>query len=210
MSTDAQPLIRLEDIKKVFHTAEVETHALSNVRLVILRMLKIIKKGKQLPAFASALVVLAMWGNVMAGATCSPMCGGRDCCLPDQSQFHSKKAAHHACAGLDQQRVHRREISDMDMVSSMDVVPRSSNLSEPSAIARPIERCSLCLIHSRLKEGFPARGLAVKTSNQIIIADLSVKPLNGVRLPHTGLVLRDHGPPRSTDLLYVLVSAFRI
>src|SRR3954447_16468345 len=35
MSASAQPLIRLEDVKKVFYTDEVETHALSGIHLEI-------------------------------------------------------------------------------------------------------------------------------------------------------------------------------
>src|SRR3954451_19242358 len=35
MSASAQPLIRLEDVKKVFYTDEVETHALSGIHLDI-------------------------------------------------------------------------------------------------------------------------------------------------------------------------------
>src|SRR6266404_3776380 len=35
MSSSAQTLIRLEDVKKVFYTDEIETHALSGVQLEI-------------------------------------------------------------------------------------------------------------------------------------------------------------------------------
>ena len=35
MTTDGQPLIRLEGIRKVFYTEEVETHALSDIHLEI-------------------------------------------------------------------------------------------------------------------------------------------------------------------------------
>jgi len=35
MSSSAQTLIRLEDVKKVFYTDEVETHALSGIQLEI-------------------------------------------------------------------------------------------------------------------------------------------------------------------------------
>jgi putative ABC transport system ATP-binding protein len=35
MNANAQPLIRLEDVSKIFHTDEVETHALSGVHLEI-------------------------------------------------------------------------------------------------------------------------------------------------------------------------------
>ena len=35
MSAPAQTLIRLEDVKKVFYTEEVETHALSGIHLEI-------------------------------------------------------------------------------------------------------------------------------------------------------------------------------
>src|SRR3990167_964566 len=35
MNASAQPLIRLDDIKKVFYTDEVETHALSGIHLEI-------------------------------------------------------------------------------------------------------------------------------------------------------------------------------
>ncbi len=35
MNADGQPLIRLEDVSKIFHTDEVETHALSGVHLEI-------------------------------------------------------------------------------------------------------------------------------------------------------------------------------
>src|SRR5690606_5828024 len=34
---DGQPLIRLEGVKKVFYTEEVETHALSNIHMEIQR-----------------------------------------------------------------------------------------------------------------------------------------------------------------------------
>ena len=35
MTTSAQPLIRFDGVKKIFHTDEVETHALSDINLEI-------------------------------------------------------------------------------------------------------------------------------------------------------------------------------
>ncbi len=46
MSTAAQPLIRLESLRKVFYTDEVETHALSGVRLEI-KTGEFVSRGKE-------------------------------------------------------------------------------------------------------------------------------------------------------------------
>lgn len=189
-------------------------------------MFSLIRNSRWAGAPLGAIVVLAMWGNAMAGIFC-PHMSGHDCCMSQQFDTHAKPASNDLTPPPEGMDMDHKQMSDagmedssMDMTEAPTSAPDSKRTSEiqiptrtaadEQVIAGADEPCPHCMMHSRAGERFPVSIFEANTSDQISPAETPTSLLNTFVSPRTIVELHDHGPPGSAAPLYVLVSAFRI
>ncbi len=184
----------------------------------------VIRQRRSVAALLSALIVLALSINAMAGVFCAHGFGLRNCCPSTSSQHkHDEDGSVPAEAGHE----------DMDMSSDMsddqmddanastteyDIHLAGANLqtafteqNNGEAITQPNEPCSHCMMHSQSSSNSSLK-VAVQNapSYEVIAADGSTDLIIPSSPSQTFLELHDHGPPGSSPPLYILVSSFRI
>ena len=191
-----------------------------------------IRHNKLLPAVLSALIVLGMWSNAIAGVFCPHMRGGSDCCLMQTSHDHSQERVSDASPSMNHDHMDHAQMADMDMddmTMEADTQTDDATVSQPKldhellsglalsndstneAIAPSNESCSHCMMHSPSGASFPVSISGQSTpSQQFGAADVGTGTFKNVAPSLAFVDLHDHSPPGSSAPLYVLISAFRI
>jgi hypothetical protein len=192
-------------------------------------MLAQFRKSNAVGALLCGIIILAMWGNALAGVFCPHMSGGK-CCLPDHSHLPSTTADCQAVPLVEHRHVDHEPMSDMDMedgsmamddaqISTAESAPEppqvvdakaAPSASGTEAITTADEPCSHCIMHSRTGERFPSSAILHVNSDQVASPDTTVATLNPETVLQASVELHDHSPPGSAAPLYVLMSTFRI
>ena len=177
-------------------------------------MLRIIPKGKLSASLLSGIVVLGIWGNVIAASLCPHMSGKHDCCRGQTRPRHS----HENMAGMDMpdMQMDGMQMSEKDMADSQrEDVPVENTpqaRQDGEAFTLPTEMCAHCLLHSPSNATRTMRDVAQanKFSEQIS-APFAERMVESVFFIVAPPICRDHSPPPGTgDSRHLLINVFRI
>ena len=190
-------------------------------------MLAQFRKSNAVGALLCGIIILAMWGNALAGVFCPHMSGGK-CCLPDHSHLPSTTADCQAVPLVEHRHMEHERMSDMEdgsmamgdtRIASAESSPEppqvvdaetAPSASDTEAITTGDEPCSHCMMHSRTGERFPISAILHVNSDQVASPDTTLATLNPETVLQASVELHDHSPPGSAAPLYVLMSTFRI
>ena len=187
------------------------------------------RKSNAIGALLCGIVILAMWGNALAGVFCPHMSGGK-CCFSNQSHPRSTSVDCQAAPAAAGMHMEHERMSDKDMedgsmamddtrIASAGSPPEpppavdaetAPSASDTEAITTGDEPCSHCLMHSRTSERFPISAILNVHSDQVASPDTTLATLNPETVLQASVELHDHSPPGSAAPLYVLMSTFRI
>jgi len=172
----------------------------------------IVTKSKLSALLLSGIVLLGLWGNVLAASLCHHTGGKHDCCIGRKTPQHSTDEM----AGLDTSdgRMDGKQMSGDELADIQTPDSASDNSSDAhgaEAFTLLNEICPHCLMHSLPNAGSGLPDLAPANPHTKQTSAPQVEPISEIVYFSIAFPLcRDHSPPGSSASRQVLINIFRI